>query len=126
MVLLNTILLYVGSGILLAWGIAHIIPTRTVVRGFGNISRDNRLTITQTWVSEGMALVFIGLVAALTGLIGPAGTLAAAVRLASAATLVVLAVWHWLTGSRTPVVPMKICPFLLCSVALLYALSVWL
>jgi len=123
---LNVILLHVGSGVLMVWGFAHLFPTRTVVRGFGDISRDNRLTITQTWVSEGMALVFIGLVAALTGFLELAGSLSPAVRLASAGTLIVLAIWHWLTGSRTPVAPMKVCPFLLCSVALLYALSVWL
>jgi len=34
----NQVLLYSGSLFLLFWGIAHLFPTRSVVRGFGDIS----------------------------------------------------------------------------------------
>ena len=32
---LNTVLLYLGAAILFIWGVAHILPTRNVVAGFG-------------------------------------------------------------------------------------------
>ncbi len=50
---MNDILLYIGSGVITVWGIAHIIPTKNVVNGFGTISDDNRRIITMEWVAEG-------------------------------------------------------------------------
>ena len=44
--MLNNILLYLGAAILFVWGVAHIIPTRNVVAGFGALSDDNRINIT--------------------------------------------------------------------------------
>ncbi len=37
--MLNQILLYIGSLLTLLWGIAHLFPTKSVIKGFGNISR---------------------------------------------------------------------------------------
>ena len=53
-------LLYVGSIVILLWGISHIVPTPGVVEGFGPISQDNRLIITMEWVAEGLTLCFVG------------------------------------------------------------------
>ena len=58
--MLSNILLYVGSIVITLWGIAHIIPTRSVVNGFGAISADNKRIITMEWAAEGLALCFIG------------------------------------------------------------------
>jgi len=121
-----SIVVFAASGVLLAWGIAHILPTRNVVRGFGDISRDNRLVVIQTWVGEGLTLCFVAVLASLTMIMNPTAALAAAVRFACALMLLLFAVWHWLTGSRTPVVPMKVCPFVLSAVAGAYLLSVLL
>jgi len=33
--------LYIGSAIIVLWGISHIIPTRSVVAGFGTLSTDD-------------------------------------------------------------------------------------
>ena len=57
--MINQVLLYVGSFLLLIWGVAHITFTRSVVDGFGDISLDNRRVLTMEWVVEGMALIFI-------------------------------------------------------------------
>jgi len=42
----NEALLYTGSAIIIIWGIAHLIPTEAIVRGFGPISADNKKIIT--------------------------------------------------------------------------------
>lgn len=57
--MLNNILIYIGSIIIIIWGIAHIIPTKTVVAGYGNISRDNKLIFIMGWVAWGITLIFI-------------------------------------------------------------------
>jgi hypothetical protein len=75
----DTILLYLGAAILFVWGVAHVIPTRNDVAGFGSLSEDNRINITMEWVAEGLALAFVGvlvaLVAAADFLADPGGTL---------------------------------------------------
>jgi hypothetical protein len=39
-------LLYIGSIVIILWGIAYIIPTKAIVNGFGEISEDNRRVLT--------------------------------------------------------------------------------
>lgn len=39
---MNETLLYIGSIVIILWGIAHVIPTKAIVNGFGEISEDNR------------------------------------------------------------------------------------
>jgi hypothetical protein len=40
--MINQILLDLGSFFLFFWGIAHLFPTKSVVKGFGDISLDNK------------------------------------------------------------------------------------
>lgn len=109
---MNFILLYVASGLLLVWGIAHIIPTQAIVKGFGEISSDNRRIITMEWVAEGLALCFVGaLVLLVTALAGPNGAAALVTYRTCVGMLLVMAVWTALTGARTSIIPIKICPF---------------
>jgi hypothetical protein len=109
---LNNLLLYLGSGLITLWGIAHLIPTRAIVRGFGGISAENKLIITMDWVAEGLTLIFIGLLVFFVTLIaGPVVVVARAVYRLCFGMLVVLAVLSFFTGARTSIVPMKICPF---------------
>jgi len=105
------LLLYTGGAILVLWGAAHITPTRGVVRGFEPTSEDNRRIITMEWVAEGLALCFIGaLVLLVSALAGRAGTASLVVYRACGAMLLVIAAWTALTGARTPIVPIKVCP----------------
>ena len=119
--LLADILLYVGSVIVTIWGIAHIIPAKAVVKGFGEISDDNRKLITMEWVAEGLALCFIGiLVLLVTALGGSLDKASALVYRISAGMLLIMAMWTSLTGARTSVIPIKICPFVKTLVAILF------
>ena len=115
------ILLYVGSAVIILWGLAHIMATKPVVRGFGGISEDNTRLITMEWVAEGMTLCFLGvLVLLVTILAGAQNQVSAIVYWVSAGMLVVMAIWTSLTGARTPVLPIKACPVVKTIVAVLF------
>lgn len=108
----NVVLLYLGSVIIVLWGIAHLVPTKSIVKGFGEISRDSRLIITMDWIAEGLTLCFIGLLIFFVTLLAePANNASRIVFRLCFGMLVVLSVLSFFTGARTSVVPMKICPF---------------
>ena len=122
--MISNILLYVGSIVITLWGIAHIIPTRSVVDGFGSISADNKRIITMEWVAEGLALCFIGLlVLAVTLWGGTPNAASLVVYRASALMLLVKAIWTAVTGAQTAIVPIKICPWVKTAVAVLFVLG---
>jgi len=124
---MDEVLIYIGSALAIVWGAAHLFATKPVVSGFGDISRDNRLIITQEWIVEGIAICFTGLltllVTALEGVANPASLI---VYRVSAGLLIVIAVLTAATGARTPIVPFKICPFLLTAVAVFFLLGSFL
>lgn len=119
------VLVFVGSAIIFVWGVGHVIPTWSVVAGFGELTPDNRRILIMEWVAEGLTLCFLGVLAALVvgvgGLAHPAGRVT--VRTA-AAMLFVLAGLSAATGAKTSVGPMKACPIVKSIVALLYLIGV--
>ena len=125
--MLNDILIYVGAGIITVWGIAHIVPTKSVVCGFGQISKDYKRIITMEWIAEGLTLCFIGLLVlfiTVTG--GTRNPISLNVYRASALMLVVMAILTAFTGARTSIVPIKICPIVKIIVAILFFLGTYL
>jgi hypothetical protein len=122
---MNAIMLYVAAVILIIWGIAHVvIPTRSIVEGFGPISADNKRTLLMEWLMEGVLLVFIGaLVVSVTSVALPMDRTAAVVYRACAAVLVVMAGVSLFTGARTSMLPMKLCPGIFLSAAGLFFLA---
>jgi len=122
--MINDILLYVGAAIITLWGIAHIVPTKAVVNGFGQISQDNKRIITMEWVAEGLTLCFIGLLVLFVTIWGEAlNQTSTIVYLASAAMLVIMAALTSVTGARTSIVPIKICPAVKIAVAILFIMG---
>jgi hypothetical protein len=122
--MINEVLLYVGSTVSIIWGIAHLAPTRSVVKSFGDISADNRRIIAMEWLAEGLTLIFIGLLVALiTALYDYSNAISILVYRISAGMLVVMAVLTALTGARTKIIPIKICPFVKIAVAILFVLG---
>ena len=98
--------MYIGSIVILIWGIAHIIPTKSLVSGFGEITEDNRRNIKMEWVGEGLTLVFIGgLVQAIILLSRSQNAVAANVLKAFAVMLIFMAIWTGITRARTSIVP---------------------
>jgi hypothetical protein len=122
--MINTILLYAGSIIIAIWGIAHIIPTKAVVTGFGKLSQDNARIITMEWIAEGLTLVFIGLLTlTVTAAAGRGNPGAVVVYRGCAVMLVVMAGLTLATGARTKVIAIKICPFVKAAVAFLFVVG---
>jgi len=118
------VLVYTGGTVITLWGIAHLAPTKSVVAGFGAISEDNRRIITMEWAAEGMALSFIGLLVMLvTALEGSEGSASADVYRISAGMLLVMALWTLLTGARTSILPIKVCPVVKTAVATLLLIA---
>lgn len=122
--MINETLVYIGSAVIIAWGVAHLIPTGAIVRGFGEISEDNKKIMAMESVAEGLTLIFLGVLPMVfTILSGPQGKPADIVYLACAAMLLVMAVLTLLTGARTSQIPYKICPLVKTAVAVLFILG---
>ena len=117
------LLIYAGSAMPFFWGVAHLFPTRSVVRGFGEISVDNKNIITMEWVTEGVALMFVGTIVATVTAVEPRATVSSYVYLASSACLVVLAIVSLFTGFKIAFLPFKLCPLIFLSSATLIFLG---
>jgi len=122
--LINLKLLYIGSIVITLWGIAHLFPTKAIVKGFGDISRDNRLIIAMSWIGEGLALIYVGVLVLIlvifTDIYNPVSII---VFRASAVMLIILSLVSLFTGARTSIIPNKICPFIKTTCAILFILG---
>lgn len=114
-------LIYVGSAVIFLWGVGHLAASKSVIARFSSESTDNYRVITMEWIAEGMALCFVGAVAALATFVGGAG--AGAVVWACMVMLVLMAILSLFTGAQTSIMPMRICPFIKLSAATLYLLG---
>ena len=106
-------MVYIGAVIAIAWGVAHIVATKPVIKGFGRLSFDNQRILAMEWIAEGISLCFIGLLVVLTVIWGQPGD--ALVRIILRMSALVLAVFAGLavfTGARTSQIPFRICPFI--------------
>ncbi len=122
---MNQALLYLAAGLTGAWGIAHLFATRGVAAGFGGISADNRRVIIMEWIAEGVALISLAVLVAVTTAIDPRAPVASGVFAVAIGTLVVLAVVSLLTGFRIPFLPYRLCPFIFSLSAALIAIGAW-
>lgn len=111
---MDEILAYLAAGLVAVWGVAHAIPTRQVVAGFGPITADNRLVITQEWLAEAFTMWGVAaLIVVTTAVGGPDADPTVWLYRVAAGLLLALAALTALTGARTAVIWFKICPFLL-------------
>ena len=101
----------VAAGIVFMWGVSHIIPTRQVVAGFGNIDQDNRYIITMEWVAEGLSFMFVAvLIVAVTWATNTPEAAEDLVYQVTSGFLITIGVWTAMTGARTKVIWFKMCP----------------
>ena len=113
------ILIIMGAAITIIWGVAHLFPTKSVVKGFGDITADNKNIITMEWIVEGVSLIFIGIIVLGVSFIDATSNVAAFVYLFSAGVLIVLAIVSLLTGFKVNFLPFKLCPVLFTTSAIL-------
>lgn len=121
--MLNQVLIYIGSALIILWGTAHLFPTKSVVSGFGEISSDNRRIITMEWIIEGIALIYIGSINAIVTVIDLSSSASMAIYITSAVCLIVLAIVSFQTGFKVSFLPFKLCPVIFTSAAVLIILG---
>ena len=103
----NQVIIYIGGMIPLIWGIAHLFPTKSVLKGFGEISDDNKNIITMEWIIEGIALIFIGAIVIGVTIINISGTVSSFIYISSFIVLNVLSLISFFTGFRVNFLPFK-------------------
>jgi hypothetical protein len=108
----NQLLLFIGSSVTVLWGVAHLFPTKSVVKDFGDITGDNKNIITMEWIVEGISLIFIGIIVAGVTFINRDSNVSAFIYIVSAIMLFVLAVVSLFTGFKVNFFPFRLCPFL--------------
>lgn len=116
-------LIYVGAVLPLLWGISHLFPTKSIVKGFGDISEDNKNIITMEWIIEGIALIFVGMLVAVVTFIDPVSTISKATYITVSCFLLVLAVVSLFTGFRVNYIVFKFCPVIFASSAVLISIG---
>ena len=122
--MIRGVMIYVGSIIIILWGIAHILPMKSVVRSFGPISRESKRIITMEWIVEGLTLCFIGiLVFLITILGGYRNSISVIVYRSSAIMLFIMAILTLLTGARTSIIAIRFCPLVKTAVAVMFYLG---
>jgi len=123
----NQVLLYVGSGLLALWGLAHVFATRGAVEGFGDLSADNARILAMEWINEGATLVFLGLLTAAVTFVGPIGSrMARTVFVLVSVALNVLSGISLFTGFRVRFLPYKLCPAIFTGASILILLGAFL
>lgn len=122
----NPVLLYIAAAVTGAWGIAHLFATKGVVKGFGDLSVDNRRIITMEWIVEGVALISTAAFVAAATAVEPLAAASSAVYAVAIGTLVVLAVVSLFTGFKVAFLPFRLCPVIFGISAALIAWGAWL
>ena len=120
---MNLIFLYLGSALTIIWGVAHLFPTKSVVKNFGDISIDNKNIITMEWIIEGVFLIFIGVLSAGLTYLNHPGIISNYVFILSAVFLLILAIISLFTGFRVNFLPYKLCPLIFSLSAILILLG---
>ena len=123
---MNSILLYTAAAVTGVWGIAHLFATKGVVKGFGDLSADNRRIITMEWIVEGVALISTAAFVAAATAVDPGAAVSSAVYAVALGALVVLAVVSLFTGFKVAFLPFRLCPVIFGVSAALIAWGAWL
>jgi uncharacterized membrane protein YwaF len=110
---MRKMLVYFGGLLLVIWGISHLIPTNNVIKGFGPISVDNVHIIAMEWITEGFALIFLGLLSiAVTFISDNKNTVSGVVHILTFIMLLTMSVLSLFTGFRVDFLPFKLCPLI--------------
>lgn len=120
---MSEVILFIGAALPIIWGISHLVPTKNVVAGFGEISEDNRQIIKMEWIVEGVSFIFIGLLVALITYLDPKSEISFYVYCISSVALFALAIVSFLTGFKVNFLPFRMCPFVLSTAGILIILG---
>jgi hypothetical protein len=121
--MIHHVLLYLASALLLFWGVGHLFPTKSVVKGFGNISLDNKRIITMEWIIEGVTIIFIAVVVASITYMNDRSPISKMIYWLCFIVLNVLSGISLLTGFKIKFLPFKLCPVIFTTASLLILLG---
>jgi len=107
---MNTILTVIGALLTVLWGVAHLFPTKNVVKGFGDISKDNKHIITMEWINEGATLIFLGSLVIISLIV--TGAPVQYINISVSVMLLVLSLISLFTGFKVKFLPFKLCPII--------------
>ena len=121
--MIGKILIYLGALLTFIWGVAHLFPTKSVVRGFGEITPSNKNIIAMEWIVEGVTLIFVGVLIVTVTVIDPMNIISTATYITSSCFLIILAIASLFTGFKINFIPFKLCPIIFTSSAILITLG---
>ena len=121
--MLNKIFLFIGAAIPLFWGIAHLFPTNSIVKGFGDISLDNKRIITMEWINEGATLILIGIVVGAVTYVDYSNAISNLIYTISFFFLNILSVISFMTGFKINYIPFKLCPIIFTGASIMILLG---
>ena len=124
--MLNITFLYIGSFLLVFWGIAHLFPTRSVIADFGDITLDNQRIVAMEWINEGATLIFMGVLIAAITWVDHTGTVSKTVYRLSFLMLNALSIISLFTGFKISFLPYKLCPVIFSGASVLIILGCYL
>ncbi len=122
----NTLFLYLAASLPLIWGAAHLLPTASIVKGFGSISDDNKRIIAMEWIVEGTALIFTGCLLFSVTIIDPTNIVSKSVYLLSFVFLNVLSIVSFKTGFKISFLPFKLCPVIFTTASILILIGLYI
>ena len=123
--MVNQVLLYLSSFFLLFWGVAHLFPTKSIVKGFGDISLDNRRIITMEWIIEGVSLIFIAAIVSAVTHIDYTSVISKTIYWISFVMLNTLSLISLFTGFKVSFLPFKLCPFIFTTSSILIVIGMY-
>jgi hypothetical protein len=123
--MINAIILYISAAMLIFWGIAHLIATRSVVKNFGHVSPDNKKIIAMEWINEGIFLLFIGAVMAVLTYFDYKNDVSIVLYLTCFVALNILALVSLFTGFNIRFLPYRLCPFIFITSAFLIIVALF-
>ena len=103
--MVNQTLLCLGAFFTFVWGVAHLFPIKSVVKGFGEISQDNKRIIAMEWIVEGVSLIFTGFLVAVVTMVDGRSTVSGVIYWICFVELNVLSVVSLFTGFKVNPLP---------------------
>ena len=116
---MKTLFFDLSGALTIIWGIAHLFPTKNVVKNFGDISVDNKRIITMEWIIEGISLIFIGVLTITTTITDSTTNLSRYIYMTIIGMLVTLSIVSFSTGFKVKFLPYKLCPVIFLTSAIL-------
>jgi hypothetical protein len=107
-------LLVMFGGLLnIIWGASHLLPTDSVVNGFGNISIDSKRILLMEWINEGFTLIYIGVLVVLVALVNKEiNRTSKIVYITASIMLFSMALVSLFTGFNIDNIFFKLCPII--------------